>query len=227
MGSATVGMMDDITAKYTGFEAWAYDAVVAPAVARAFLARFGDDGLMDDDSAGRLLDVGCGGGQIALELARRHPGVHVTGLDFSEDQIRRADRRAGALANVEFVVGNALDLPFADDSFETVISVACIKHWPDRMLGLRECRRVLKPGGRFVLVEADRGFDDGDIGAFASGWSIPAPLRAYGAGLFRKHIADRSLTLEEAEALYAQLDWARCDGYRVDGRPAFVIRSRK
>ena len=221
-----MGMMSDITSKYSSVEAWVYDAVVAPAVARSYLDRFKPTGLLDAGGA-RLLDVGCGGGQIALALARRFEGASFVGLDLSEDQIRRARRRIGALSNIDFVVGDALQLPFDDDEFDTVISVACIKHWPDKMRGLRECHRVLKPGGTFQLVEVDRNSTHSEVAWFSSDWSLPTSVRTFGAGLFRKHIANRSISVEEARDLLEVLDWASLELRRVDGTPAFVARCTK
>lgn len=223
-----MGMMSDITAKYSGVEALVYDAVVAPAVANSFLEGIERTGLLEEMRAGaRVLDVGCGGGQILLALAQRFGDVRFTGLDLSEAQIRRARGRVGALANIEFVVGDALRLPFGDEHFDAIISVACIKHWPDKARGLSECFRTLKPGGKMVLVEADRGFSEEDVTFFASRWRLPDWFRSYGTQLFKRHITGRSITMEEAGELFRALDWHSLNMNRIAGQPAFIVRSRK
>ncbi len=96
----------------------------------------------------RLLDVGCGLG-AALERAASM-GAEVAGIDPSPPMVDRARRRVPT-ATIE--VGSAEDIPFPDGAFTVVLAVATYHHWADRAAGLAEIRRVLAPGGRFLLVE--------------------------------------------------------------------------
>ena len=111
-----------------------YDRVIAPAVlamGERIAAELVD--FVGEDA--KVLDVGAGGGQLALELAERRPRAAVTGLDLSPDQVSRASQRArdrGLGARATFVQGSALDLPFESGRFDLVTSVASIKHWPDQ-----------------------------------------------------------------------------------------------
>jgi ubiquinone/menaquinone biosynthesis C-methylase UbiE len=107
---------------------------------------------------GRLLDLCTGTGAVVLR-ARRMTGSEgvAVGLDFSSGMIRKARekaRRAGG-EGVSFVVGDAARLPFADDSFDAVTcSHAMYELSPGvRELTLREAYRVLRPGGRFLMME--------------------------------------------------------------------------
>lgn len=107
-------------------------------------------------SAGqRVLDVGCGLGQPAARIAAAD-GVHVTGLSISQDQVKRATElaeKAGLAAQLEFQHGDAMKLPFADESFDAAIAIESIFHMPDREQVLSEIARVLKPGGRLTLTD--------------------------------------------------------------------------
>ena len=96
----------------------------------------------------RVLDACCGTGDLALE-ARRHGGI-VTGLDFSEQMLERARRKEPA---IEWIRGDVLALPFADGAFDAATVGFGIRNVDDLEGGLRELRRVLRPGGRLGILE--------------------------------------------------------------------------
>ena len=105
----------------------------------------------------RLLDIGCGPGEILARLATIAPAIQTTGADIDAAMIERADRKAdravarGATSRPTFVVADAAALPFADASFDVVVSSFSVHHWPDRPAGLAEAFRVLRPGGRAIV----------------------------------------------------------------------------
>ena len=102
----------------------------------------------------RVLDVACGTGVLAREAARRVGGAGlVTGLDRNEGMLAMARRIAPA---VEWKAGRAEQLPFADASFDAVVSQFGLMFFDDRAQALREMRRVLKPGGRLAVAVWDR-----------------------------------------------------------------------
>ena len=101
-----------------------------------------------------ILDLGCGIGGSSLYLAEKL-GAQVTGISLSPVQIKRARERAlnrGLANQVTFEVANALEMPFADQSFDWVWSLESGEHMPDKTKFLQECYRVLKPGGRLILA---------------------------------------------------------------------------
>lgn len=101
----------------------------------------------------RVLELGCGGGFAALEAARFvGPSGRVVAIDLSQDQIAAAQRLCAELAWVECSVANATALPFEDASFEAVFGNQILEYIPDLDVALAETRRVLRPGGRFVIV---------------------------------------------------------------------------
>jgi SAM-dependent methyltransferase len=135
----------------------------------------------DDVAAGarRILDVGCGTGAMAVAAAERWPSVIVDGVDASEGMLTIArgelDARPGTLRDrVRYAHGSADRLPFADATFDVVLSAFVLQLVPSRSRALREMRRVLRPGGRLACVRwlgggaplaADEAYDDALVAA--------------------------------------------------------------
>jgi demethylmenaquinone methyltransferase/2-methoxy-6-polyprenyl-1,4-benzoquinol methylase len=102
-------------------------------------------------SGDRVLDVATGTGDLAVELARRvGPDGEVIGSDFSEGMLELARKKA---PGIEFERGNALDLPYDDDSFDAATVGFGARNFSDLPQGLREMTRVVRPGGRIVILE--------------------------------------------------------------------------
>jgi demethylmenaquinone methyltransferase / 2-methoxy-6-polyprenyl-1,4-benzoquinol methylase len=96
----------------------------------------------------RVLDACCGTGDLAL--ADERAGGRVVGLDFSQRMLERARRKS---ASVEWVRGDLLDLPFAEESFDAATVGFGVRNVADLERSLRELRRVLRPGGRLGILE--------------------------------------------------------------------------
>ncbi|MFB7476420.1 methyltransferase domain-containing protein [Kitasatospora sp. NPDC056184] len=103
----------------------------------------------------RVLDLGCGTGAPGTRIARR-TGAQVTGISVSGRQVERANALSASLGladRARFEHADAMDLPFAEDSFDAVIALESIIHMPDRAHVLGQVARVLRPGGRLVLTD--------------------------------------------------------------------------
>jgi SAM-dependent methyltransferase len=107
------------------------------------------DRLLAAPPISRVLDVGCGTGQLARRIQRARPAAGVVGCDFSAGMLRRAAVRS---REVRWIQGDAGCLPFHDGSFDAVTSTEAFHWFPDQQAVLRECYRVLKPGGRLLLA---------------------------------------------------------------------------
>jgi ubiquinone/menaquinone biosynthesis C-methylase UbiE len=103
----------------------------------------------------RVLDIGCGLGGSIEKLNEERTGVDLVGVNIEPRQLDLARARIQALPTnrVSFVEGDASHLPFADASFDALISIECVEHLPSRRQFFREARRVLRPGGRFTLTD--------------------------------------------------------------------------
>ncbi len=108
--------------------------------------------------AAEILDCGCGIGGSALDLATRF-NARVTGITLSPVQAQRATERAEAAGLsgdsapcAQFQVANALQTPFADESFDFLWSMESGEHMPNKAGFLQECHRLLKPGGKLLMV---------------------------------------------------------------------------
>ena len=104
----------------------------------------------------RALDVACGTGDLALELARRvAPGGEVLGCDFSERMLDRARAKAAGrpAAGLRFEWADAMSLPYADGAFDAATVGFGARNFEDLGRGLGEMARVVRPGGRVVVLE--------------------------------------------------------------------------
>jgi ubiquinone/menaquinone biosynthesis C-methylase UbiE len=100
----------------------------------------------------KVLDVACGSGNGAIAAARRAWG-NTTGVDFVPALLERARERAAAeRLEIDFVEGDAQALPFADDSFDVVMSIYGVMFAPDQEKAASELLRVVKPGGRIGVA---------------------------------------------------------------------------
>ncbi len=106
----------------------------------------------------RVLDAGCGTGEITGRLAALFSGASFVGLDLEEPHLERARVRCAPLGSrVRFERGDVLSLPFDERTFDLVVSRHVLQALPDAPRALREMLRVLKPGGRVHLIAEDYG----------------------------------------------------------------------
>ncbi|HTZ86386.1 MAG TPA: ubiquinone/menaquinone biosynthesis methyltransferase [Solirubrobacteraceae bacterium] len=106
----------------------------------------------------RVLDVGCGTGDLTLEIAGRVPGTELIGCDFSEPMLGRAREKSArrGTRSVRFEHADALRLPYADASFDAVTTGFALRNLADTDRGLAELARVVRPGGRVVVLDFTR-----------------------------------------------------------------------
>lgn len=104
----------------------------------------------------RVLDLGCGTGTLAVAIKQRYPEVHVVGVDPDPKALVRARRKTErAAVSIQFDRGWAQTLPYADDSFDRVISTLTLHHLSigAKRSALCEAHRVLKPGGSLHVLD--------------------------------------------------------------------------
>lgn len=111
------------------------------------------EGKAESEKRKEVLDLCCGTGDLALLFAR--DGAHVIGADFTEEMLRVAEVRCSreSVSRLQWVRADALRLPFADDSFDVVSVGYGLRNLADLETGLKEIRRVLRPGGKLLSLD--------------------------------------------------------------------------
>ena len=104
--------------------------------------------------AGRILELGCGQGLRTLRMAELYPRAEVIGIDRSSELLESASTASSGRAS--FLEADLYELPFADESFDFVYSRLVFMHLSDPLRALRSIRRVLRPGGKVLIEDADR-----------------------------------------------------------------------
>ncbi|HEY3379459.1 MAG TPA: class I SAM-dependent methyltransferase [Armatimonadota bacterium] len=133
--------------------------------------------------AARVLDVGCGAGQLVHLLAAQPPVVRAVGIDLSDALLHRARQRAedSGLTRAEFFQVDGAEMPFPNASFDIVVSTLSLHHWDDPVAVLGEIRRVLVPGGRAIIIDLRRNASPfcWGLATLAARYLAPRDMRAY------------------------------------------------
>jgi demethylmenaquinone methyltransferase/2-methoxy-6-polyprenyl-1,4-benzoquinol methylase len=158
------------------------------------------------------LDICCGTGDLSLELRRRiGPDGRVVGSDFSEPMLELARRKSGEEGlPVEFGWADALDLPYGDASFDAVTIGFGARNLADLPKGLSEMARVLRPGGRLVILEITRPQRE-PLASFYSLWFdrlVPVIGSFAGDPDAYSYLPDSVRTFPEPEKLAGMIDSA-------------------
>ncbi|MBR5372558.1 MAG: class I SAM-dependent methyltransferase [Oscillospiraceae bacterium] len=182
----------------------------------------------------RILDLGTGTGFLAFPIAREHPDITVTGLDIVEQALdaNRAAAEKDGLRNLQFVSYDGSVFPFADGSFDLVLSRYALHHFPEIRRSIAEVSRVLSHGGCFFL--SDPAPNDNDTARFVDRFMQMKPdghIRFYtkddwqtvceACGLHRMDFFDSSIRFPrkktpEYDALLAQSDRSVLESYAVE-----------
>ena len=113
-------------------------------------------GMLEVPPGAQVLDVATGTGDLAFEIARQINDAEVTGLDLAENMLvvaRKKSLKRGLSERVHFTQGDSENLPFEDDTFHGVSVAFGVRNFGDLPRGMNEIHRVLKPGGRLVVLE--------------------------------------------------------------------------
>ncbi|MDP8239881.1 MAG: bifunctional demethylmenaquinone methyltransferase/2-methoxy-6-polyprenyl-1,4-benzoquinol methylase UbiE [Candidatus Hatepunaea meridiana] len=104
----------------------------------------------------RVIDIATGTGDLALEMVKKRPKIEVIGVDFVPMMLSRACRKtakAGFDERVTYAIADAINLPFPDNSFDAATIAFGLRNIPDNLQALREMARVVRPGGKVLVLE--------------------------------------------------------------------------
>jgi ubiquinone/menaquinone biosynthesis C-methylase UbiE len=143
----------------------------------------------DGARSARLLDIACGTGAFLREVKRNHPRLAMTGIDLSAPYLAVARRRLAAWSRVTLAEANAEALPIADASVDIVSCIYLLHELPRRarQTVAGEIRRVLKPGGRLIVVDSLQTGDEPDYDAMLD-WFPAAFHEPYYASYLREDL---------------------------------------
>ncbi len=184
-----------------------YGRVIGPASIRMFTPLLDSEILEHLPRGARVLEVGCGPGLQAIEVARLRPDLQLVASDFSREFVRLAERNAvrAPAGKIHFIVADAMDLSsFADGSFDAVYSLTAIKHFPDPVRGLTECLRVVRPGGRLLIAEIRRESTLSEVRALAEFFGLPAALRPLAARGIHGRLCEECPPMEAVRTWFEQ-----------------------
>lgn len=106
---------------------------------------------------GHILDLGCGTGKLFQRLGKLYPHLTGMGLDLSPQMIAEAKAKNKYSDRLDFILGNAEEQPFPENSFDAVFNTISFLHYPHPEKVLAEVERVLKPNGKFYLADFAKG----------------------------------------------------------------------
>jgi ubiquinone/menaquinone biosynthesis C-methylase UbiE len=150
---------------------------------------------------GDVLEVAPGPGFLAIEMAR-DSRLRVTGLDISKTFVDLARKNAAEeRVHVDFRLGNASRMPFADKSFDLLVCRAAFKNFSEPERALKEMRRVLRPGGTGVIIDLRRDASMADVKHAVDGMNLGPVNRVLTTLTFRLMLLKRAYTKEELEKL--------------------------
>ncbi len=160
-------------------------------------------------AGGDILEVAPGPGFLAIELAKR--GRHrVTGLDISKTFVDIACRNAeAARVKVDFRNGNASRMPFGEGSFDFVVCRAAFKNFSEPMKALEEMHRVLRPGGKGVIIDLRRDASMTMISTYVDRMGMGVWNGLFTKMIFRFMLIRRAYTAPEFKQMLAKVPFTR------------------
>jgi ubiquinone/menaquinone biosynthesis C-methylase UbiE len=192
-----VGRMSQPEVMDTWEESIAYDAMDFTEVNAAFA----EQAVVFGPIAARVLDVGTGPARIPVLMAQLRSQWQIVGIDLSTNMLKLGDRHvqaAGLSDRIELELVDAKQMPYADASFDVVVSNSIVHHIPDPLLCWREMRRVLKPNGGLFVRDLLRPDDLDTFDRLVKG--IGAEYDAHQTQLFRDSL-QAALTLADVEQM--------------------------
>lgn len=164
----------------------------------------------------RVLEVAPGPGYFCIELAKLGPYA-ITGLDISKTFVKMAAKNAETLGvRVDFQQGSASNMPFPRDSFDFLLCRAAFKNFAQPVAALQEMCRVLKPGGRGLIIDLRGDASPAELSRHVEGMGLSFFNRLMTKLAFRTVLLRSAYTREQFQQLLAQTEFSRVDIVEAD-----------
>jgi ubiquinone/menaquinone biosynthesis C-methylase UbiE len=158
-----------------------------------------------------VLEVAPGPGYFSIELAKLG-GYAITGLDISHAMVKIASGKAAeAGVKVDFKQGSASNLPFPRDSFDFLLCRAAFKNFAQPVLALQEMCRVLRPGGKAVIIDLSRNASPAGVSRYVEGLGLSRINRMMTKLVFKCMLIKSAYTREQFEMMLAQAGFSHVD----------------
>jgi ubiquinone/menaquinone biosynthesis C-methylase UbiE len=159
----------------------------------------------------RVLEIAPGPGYLSIALAKLGP-FKVTGLDISQSFVRMASqnaRREGVVAR--FIHGSASDIPLEDGLFDLIVCRAAFKNFSEPLKALNEMQRVLKPGGRAIIMDLRKDTSWEEIVAYVDGIKISRVNTWITKIIFKHMLLNRAYTEGQMTSLVGESEFKSCE----------------
>jgi ubiquinone/menaquinone biosynthesis C-methylase UbiE len=163
----------------------------------------------------RVLEIAPGPGYLAVALAKLGP-FKVTGLDISQSFVQMASqyaKREGVTAR--FIHGSASDIPLEDGLFDLIVCRAAFKNFSEPLKAINEMHRVLKPGGRAVIMDLSKDASWQEIVSYVDGLHVSALNSWFIKFTFKHMLLKRAYTEAQMKALAASSDFKSCEIVKI------------
>jgi ubiquinone/menaquinone biosynthesis C-methylase UbiE len=176
-------------------------------------------------AGGQVLEVAPGPGFLAVEIARLGKQA-VTGIDISKTFVEIARRKAEETGvRVDFQQGNASDLPFPEKTFDFIVCRAAFKNFSAPVKAIAEMHRVLRPGGRVLIIDLRRDVSPSAIRQYANHLGVSLVSRWMVRLTFKHMLIKRAYTADELRAMVTQTPFRTCQLEAADlGFEVWMIR---
>jgi ubiquinone/menaquinone biosynthesis C-methylase UbiE len=165
----------------------------------------------DLPASARVLEIAPGPGYLSVALAKLGT-FKITGLDISQSFVRMASeyaKREGVVAR--FIHGSASDIPLEDGLFDLVVCRAAFKNFSEPLKAINEMHRVLKPGGRAIIIDLRKDASWEEIEAYVDGLHVSAANSWFMKLTFKHMLLKRAYTEEQITALARESDFKSCE----------------
>ena len=159
----------------------------------------------------RVLEIAPGPGYLSIALAKLGP-FKITGLDISESFVKMASqyaKREGVVAR--FIHGSASDIPLEDGLFDLIVCRAAFKNFSEPLKALNEMHRVLKPGGRAIIIDLRKDASWEEIVAYVDGLKVSRTSTWMTNFTFKHMLLKRAYTEEQMTSLVGESDFQSCE----------------
>jgi ubiquinone/menaquinone biosynthesis C-methylase UbiE len=165
----------------------------------------------DLPQSARVLEIAPGPGYLSVALAKLGP-FKITGLDISQSFVRMASehaKREGVVAR--FIHGSASDIPLEDGLFDLIVCRAAFKNFSEPLKAMNEMHRVLKPGGRAIIIDLRKDASWDEIDAYVDKLQVGAANSWFMKFTFKHMLIKRAYTEGQIATLVAESDFKSCE----------------